>query len=317
MGENQIETPAVWKTIIAASTASCLGKIATHPLDTVKAQLQVETSRSISPASSSNEALPAVRRVLARSSFRSLYQGYSVAVLGSLPAGAVYMTTYETLKPKFEISLPRHRFLADFSAGLAAEAISCVFWCPIDVVKERLQVQADMRGLYTYSGPVDAVRQIIRSEGVFGLYRAYGATLVSFGPQTAINLAMYENISNSARQWYFGSGEDLPKGKQKPIPPWLSFACASVSGLTATLVTTPLDLAKLRMQVVRASRHAARIDVTAQQPFNYAHIFDALRQIVRDEGAKALFKGAFVRCAVWVPQTAIFLTCFKSILDRL
>lgn len=34
-------------------------------------------------------------------------------------------------------------FDADLLAGFAAEAASCVFWVPIDVVKERLQVQSN------------------------------------------------------------------------------------------------------------------------------------------------------------------------------
>mmetsp|Transcript_55110 Transcript_55110/g.154695 ORF Transcript_55110/g.154695 Transcript_55110/m.154695 type:complete len:313 (-) Transcript_55110:216-1154(-) len=300
------QPPEVQKTIIASSISVTLGKMATHPLDTVKAQLQVDSARRTvgDRGAAASSSAGALRRVLARSSARSLYQGFSVAVLGALPAGAVYMTTYELLKPSLEARLPGLRFLADFSAGLAAEAISCVLWCPIDVVKERLQVQRDMRGLYDYRGPVDAVRQIVRLEGVFGLYRAYGATLAAFGPQTAINLALYENIERRARALY---------RDEAPLPPWLTFACASASGLTACVATAPLDLAKLRMQVVRSARAAG----AAEQPFNYRHVPDALQQIVAQEGPRALFKGALVRCIVWVPQTAIFLASFKSILARL
>jgi len=79
------------------------------------------------------------------------------------------------------------------------------------------------------------------------------------------------------------------------------------------------------MQVVRASRHAARHGVdgvpggaaAVRQPFNYANIADALFQITKHEGPRALFKGALLRCLVWVPQTAIFLGTFKCILARL
>lgn len=309
--------PPVWKTVVASSISICLGKVTTHPLDTLKAQIQVEVASA-----------GALRRALVSSSVSTLYQGYGVAVLGSLPAGGVYMTTYELLRPRLRVQLEGHSFLADFSAGLAAEAVSCVLWCPVDVVKERLQVQHQMRGLYEYAGGLDAVRQIVASEGVFGLYRAYGATLVAFGPQTAINLALYEKVEKQALEWYSdpppppsaSSTSPSRRGAAAPIPPWLSFACACTSGLTACLVTTPLDLAKLRMQVVRASRHASRHsvgDVAVKQPFNYANIVDALFQIARDEGPRALFKGAFVRCMVWVPQTAVFLATFKTILARL
>lgn len=55
-------------------------------------------------------------------------------------------------------------------AGFAAELISCVFWLPIDVIKERLQVQSNLK-LYEYKNTFDAVRQISKSEGILGLYR--------------------------------------------------------------------------------------------------------------------------------------------------
>ena len=35
-------------------------------------------------------------------------------------------------------------FLSHFTSGLLAECVSCVLWVPIDVVKERLQVQANI-----------------------------------------------------------------------------------------------------------------------------------------------------------------------------
>lgn len=47
---------------------------------------------------------------------------------------------------------------------------SCAFWLPIDVIKERLQVQSELN-IYKYKGPRDAARKINISEGVAGLYR--------------------------------------------------------------------------------------------------------------------------------------------------
>jgi hypothetical protein len=51
-----------------------------------------------------------------------------------------------------------------------AEMTSCAFWLPIDVIKERLQVQSELK-IYTYAGPRDAAKKINRVEGVVGLYR--------------------------------------------------------------------------------------------------------------------------------------------------
>lgn len=60
--------------------------------------------------------------------------------------------------------------LCYFISGLMAETVSCLFWLPIDVVKERMQVQREL-GLYRYKNGLDAVTTIIKTEGVVGLYR--------------------------------------------------------------------------------------------------------------------------------------------------
>ena len=47
---------------------------------------------------------------------------------------------------------------------------------------------------YKYLGDVDAFRQILKTEGLRGLYRAYGATVGSFGPFSALYFMFYEHI---------------------------------------------------------------------------------------------------------------------------
>ena len=41
---------------------------------------------------------------------------------------------------------------------------------------------------------MDAIRQILKYEGVRGIYKAYGATVFSFGPFSALYFLFYENI---------------------------------------------------------------------------------------------------------------------------
>lgn len=71
---------------------------------------------------------------------------------------------------------------------------SCAIFLPVDVVKERLQVQ-DLQRDYKYDGSLDAFRTIWREEGLRGLYKGYGATIYSFGPFSAVYFALYEKVS--------------------------------------------------------------------------------------------------------------------------
>lgn len=45
---------------------------------------------------------------------------------------------------------------------------------------------------YEYKSDLDAIRQIKMTEGVRGLYRAYAATVLSFGPFSALYFMFYE-----------------------------------------------------------------------------------------------------------------------------
>ena len=84
-------------------------------------------------------------------------------------------------------------FVAHFSAGLIAECFSCILWVPIDVIKERLQVQSSLpqtaSSALRYRGNLSAIQTIARTEGIRGLYKGYGATVASFGPFSALYLS--------------------------------------------------------------------------------------------------------------------------------
>lgn len=71
--------------------------------------------------------------------------------------------------------------------------MSCVFWLPIDVIKERMQVQSELK-MYHYDSSLDAIKTIRQHEGIRGLYRAFGATLMFFGPYSAVLFVFYEKL---------------------------------------------------------------------------------------------------------------------------
>ena len=73
-----------------------------------------------------------------------------------------------------------------------AEAVACILFVPVDVIKERRQVQSTLKA-YEYKSDFDAIKQISRTEGVRGLYKAYAATVLSFGPFSALYFMFFEH----------------------------------------------------------------------------------------------------------------------------
>lgn len=64
---------------------------------------------------------------------------------------------------------------------------------PVDVIKERLQVQSN-RADNHYKGSIDALKTILKEEGTRGLYKGYFATLSSYGPFSALYFLIYEEV---------------------------------------------------------------------------------------------------------------------------
>ena len=266
--------------LLASSSSGVLARFPCHPLDTCKARLQVQSSTS-----RYTSLLDTMRQTFRAEGLRGLYRGFGVTVVGSAPATCLYLTSYDASKQVLsENFFTRNDFLAHFTAGMLAETFSCVLWVPIDVTKERLQIQEgcvqqsqqhhERKSMTTtnYRGSYDALRTIVRTEGLRGIYKGYGATVASFGPFSAFYFMFYEQIKKTAMSTYYGEGkEKRKKGKksgevdgvgeedleemdhhQRDPPFWLHMLNSSTASMLASFVTNPLDLVKLRLQVQRS-----------------------------------------------------------------
>lgn len=148
--------------------------------------------------------MPRLARTTRLQHIRGLYRGLGVSMLGSAPATCLYLTSYEVSKDSLQTTrvFRESPSLLYLGSGMLAEALSCVLWVPIDVIKERMQVQT--RGTAAASGAakervyyrntLHAIQTILKTERVSGLYKGYVATLLSFGPFSALYFMLYEKV---------------------------------------------------------------------------------------------------------------------------
>jgi hypothetical protein len=77
---------------------------------------------------------------------------------------------------------------------------------------------------------------------------------------------------------------------------------SSLAGGVAAFLTSPLDLAKLRLQVDRTKsqqRHAAMSTFQASEYNTYKSFYDVLKKTFMNEGGvRALYRGAFARVSI-------------------
>jgi len=228
-------------------------------------------------------------------------------IFGGTPGTVLYLTSYDLLKRKLPDSPLGH-----FASGILAEAVACVVYVPVDVVKERLQVQSvHRRGLgaarrpHTYTGSLDAVRKIIAAEGLKGIYRGYGATLLSYGPFSAFYFAFYEQLKRGFQQQQQQQQQQLPFGQ--------IVLSAAGAGSLASWITSPLDMAKLRLQVQRGRGSGNNNNNNTTKI--YRNIVHGVGEIYKEGGVRGLWKGAGARVLFHAPSTAITMTVFEVCKD--
>jgi len=155
-------------------------------------------------------------------------------------------------------------------AGVVAGIASCVVVTPIEQVKARLQVQYSETSTKRYTGPIDCVKQLIRNNGILGLYRGFSGTLL---------FRLFMGI-------YFGSYQLY----QKMLIPYeisgtmKNFLSGGIASTTLWIIAFPADVLKNRMM--------AQPDV---KPRRYESLASCARHIYEVEKWKGFYRG-FVPC---------------------
>ena len=161
-------------------------------------------------------------------------------------------------------------------AGGIAGGVETLFMQPLDLVKTRFMLAPKK-----YCGIAGAAREIVRVEGVGAFYRGLPMPLLCALPWRAVKFTAYEQYRR-----LLGTGIGA------------SLAAGALAGATESIVLTPFETVKIRMQADRMSGNA-----------QFSSSWDATKKIVRAGGVTGLFRGLFptaVRQALFT--TAYFLT---------
>ncbi|KAG5634816.1 hypothetical protein H0H81_000619 [Sphagnurus paluster] len=171
-------------------------------------------------------------------------------------------------------------------AGAGGGLVASIATCPLDVVKTKLQAQRAIQGQRGYLGIADTVKTILSNQGIRGLYRGLGPTILGYLPTWAIYFAVYDGIKS-----VFGGLSDREhriypaaqvKGYQptRREHPWsLHILSAMTAGAASTICTNPLWVIKTRFMT------------QTPEDVRYKHTLDAALTIYRTEGIRAFYRG--------------------------
>ncbi|KAJ7960182.1 Mitochondrial substrate carrier family protein [Quillaja saponaria] len=185
--------------LLAGGVAGALSKTCTAPLARLTILFQVQGMHSdvatLRKASIWNEA----SRIAGEEGFRAFWKGNLVTIAHRLPYSSVNFYAYERYKKLLQmirgLENRRTNMSADlcvhFVGGGLAGITSASVTYPLDLIRTRLAAQTNV--IY-YRGIWHALHTIVKEEGILGLYKGLGATLLGVGPSIAISFSVYETL---------------------------------------------------------------------------------------------------------------------------
>ena len=303
----------------------------------------IKTRQMVGDGLKKNGAFAVAKEVIKTKGVAGLYRGFGTVVVGTVPIRAVYLSVLEITKARARdacVALdlpPMAHGLADAAGGAVASSCSQILVVPVDVLSQRQMVQGvsvrardgtgGTKELIGYRNGAHALKETLRKEGVRGLYRGFGASVMTLVPSSALwwgaygtyQRAIWAAVPSRMGGEYATSGESEKSEKSHPprrVPAEstvigvqiLSGVCA---GMTSGFLTTPLDIVKTRLQVLSG------------QPGGEAHTFGGTaRALYAEHGAAGFLRGVRPRMtsvSIWgtTMVTAYeFLKRLASVDDR-
>ncbi|KAL0380997.1 UNVERIFIED_CONTAM: Solute carrier family 25 member 44 [Sesamum angustifolium] len=248
--------------------------VALYPISVVKTRLQVASHESIE-----RSAVSVIKGLLKTDGIPGLYKGFGTVVTGAIPTRVIFLTALETTKAAafkmvepFKLSEPTQAAIANGVAGMMASLCSQAVFVPVDVVSQRLMVQG-YSGHATYNGGLDVVRQIIKADGVRGLYRGFGLSVITYSPTSAVWWASY----GASQRFIWRLLDDGIAAPSEEKIMAVQAAGGIFAAATASCITTPMDTIKTRLQVMG---HAKRLSTR-----------QVVKSLIADDGWTGFYRG--------------------------
>ncbi|KAK4699311.1 hypothetical protein P7C70_g6955, partial [Phenoliferia sp. Uapishka_3] len=175
----------------------------------------------------------------------------------------------------------------NIASGAAAGAASSVFVYSLDYARTRLSADnksAKTGGSRQFSGILDVYKQTLAADGIKGLYRGFGPSLVGICVYRGFYFGLYDTAKDTL----------LVGSLQNSFI--ASFGVGWVVTTGAGLASYPLDTVRRWENFLDSSLLAAALvitgDLIARRTERAFGMIDCFNQIVRKEGFSSLFKGA-------------------------
>lgn len=170
--------------LIVGTGAGISSTCVTYPFDLLRTRLAANKNIKLLSMTST------IRNIYQLDGFKGFFIGIKPAVLSVASNTGLMFWTYEIAR---ELSVKYNNFpfiegLCGFVAGATAKGITF----PLDTLRKRMQMKTF--DLTLGSRLIHLCKSVIVKEGILGLYKGFGISILKTAPTSAISLFIYEYV---------------------------------------------------------------------------------------------------------------------------
>jgi len=256
---------------LLGGSAAAISKTIAAPIERVKLLLQNQ-GESAAISKPYTGIMDVFVRVPQEQGVASFWRGNLANVIRYFPTQALNFMFKDFYKQYLE--QPRSAgfamcLLGNMASGGAAGATSLIVVYPLDFARTRLAMDVGTGKDREFKGTIDCILKTARSSGWGrgGVYNGFVVSCVGIVAYRGAYFGLYDTFAGSAAMKNAGF--------------MYKFALGYSVTVTAGLISYPLDTIRRRMMMT-SGKHAGK----------YKNSIDCGRQVLANEGAKALYKGA-------------------------
>lgn len=272
--------------VINGGVAGIIGVTCVFPLDLVKTRLQ---SQTIGPNGEKmyKNILDCFKKTLNSEGYFGMYRGSAVNLILITPEKAIKLAGNDYFRFYLRTENGQLSLARQMVAGSLAAVFQIFVTTPMELLKIQMQdagrkvTEAKLEGK-TIQRPsaLELIKNLLKTKGVFGLYKGLGATGLRDVSFSAFYFPMFAILNDLGPK---------KEGSNDAVFYW-SFLSGLFSGAFWAFWVTPLDVIKTRLQGSKTDEKKNIMEVLGN---------------LKNEGTTAFFKGGLCRVMVIAPMFGI------------
>jgi solute carrier family 25 phosphate transporter 23/24/25/41 len=261
-------------TFAAGAAAGAVSRTATAPMDRLKVLLQAgPTGGSFTVRTATgpeSTIVGGLRAIYGEGGMWAFFRGNGTNVLKIMPESAVKFFAYDWFKRRIARNVDdiqvQERFVAGALAGVTAQTLIY----PLEIVKTRLALAR--RG--EYRGITHCLLKTIEADGPRAVFAGLGASCTGIIPYAGIDLCVFMTLK---QRWL----NNHPYMDEEGPDAITLLGMGAFSSTCGQVVAYPLQLVRTKLQA----------QGMVGRPQRFSGVLDCVRQTVRANGVKGLYKG--------------------------